>query len=65
MKPTLVSSNPGVQFLVERLADRLDLNRRLSRPQPPRRRSREEAVSEAASRWAFRYHDPVDDEAPW
>jgi hypothetical protein len=57
----IVSRDVGVQRLVELLAARLDMNRH--QPRPPRRRSREEAIAEAASRWTFDYDDdPVDDD---
>jgi hypothetical protein len=58
----IVSLDSYVQGLVETLADRLDLNRRLRRPRASHR-SHAEAISEAAERWAFDYDDdPVDDD---
>lgn len=64
----LVSADPWLQQLVELLAGRLDMNRRLAGPPAPvvaptprrPRRSREQAISEATDRWAFRFRDSED-----
>jgi hypothetical protein len=58
-----VTEDPWLQELVEVLAGKLDMNRRLATSpiSPPKtrrtRRSREVAISEAASRWKFNYED--------
>jgi hypothetical protein len=59
----IVSANPGLRALVERLANHLDLDRRLRARAPrERRRSGLEALDEATTRWTFRYDDPRDAE---
>jgi hypothetical protein len=53
----VVSLDAYLQALVENVAEHLDLNRRLPRPAPRPRRSREEVLSLASDRWIARFYE--------